>query len=261
MSAIAGAGGRATEPDREIAQALAAMAAYFDPEGQGCDYAALAASRERGHLAVCLEALGAFDPASVRIAGQTAFWINVFNAAVLRDAPELALALEDAKPDVSGYFGRPRLRIHGQEYSLDDICHGVLRGNAAAPGSLRAPMPRDDPRLAHVPIALDERLHFALFRGARSSPAFRVFESGRLDVQLEEAATQYIRRTVELEADGRAIAVPKLLQWYAADFGGKSGVLEFVLRHLDDASVERAERHLGNLKLRYVAFDWRLHRR
>jgi len=137
----------------------------------------------------------------------------------------------------------------------------VLRGNAPPPGSLRAPMPRDDPRLAHVPIALDERLHFALFRGARSSPAFRVFESGRLDVQLEEAATQYIRRTVELEADGRAIAVPKLLQWYAADFGGKSGVLEFVLQHLDEASVERAERHLGHLKLRYVAFDWRLHRR
>jgi len=261
MSAIAGAGGRATEPDRALAQALAAMAAYFDAEGRACDYAALAASRERGHLAVCLQALEGFDPASVRIAGQTAFWINVFNAAVLGDAPELALALEDAKPDVSGYFGRPRLRIRGQAYSLDDICHGVLRGNAAAPGSLRAPMPRDDPRLAHVPIALDERLHFALFRGARSSPAFRVFESGRLDVQLEEAATQYIRRTVELEADGRAIAVPKLLQWYAADFGGKSGVLEFVLQHLDEASVERAERHLGHLKLRYVAFDWRLHRR
>jgi Protein of unknown function, DUF547 len=137
----------------------------------------------------------------------------------------------------------------------------VLRGNAPAPGSLRAPMRRDDPRLAHVPIALDERLHFALFRGARSSPAFRVFESGRLDVQLEEAATQYIRRTVELEADGRAIAVPKLLQWYAEDFGGKGGLLDFVLRRLDDASAERAERHMGHLKLRYVAFDWRLNRR
>jgi hypothetical protein len=66
---------------------------------------------------------------------------------------------------------------------------------------------------------------------------------------------------VELEADGRAIAVPKLLQWYAVDFGGKGGVPEFALQHLDEAPVERAERHLGHLKLRYVAFDWRLHRR
>ena len=249
------------DPDRELPQALAAMAAYFDAAGLACDYAALAASRERGHLAVCLEALEGFDPASVRIAGQTAFWINVFNAAVLRDAPELVLALEDDKPDVSAYFARPRLKIHGLAYSLDDIFHGVLRGNAPAPGSLRAPMPRDDPRLAHVPMALDERLHFALFRGTRSSPAFRVFESGRLDAQLEEAATQYIQRTVQVEGDGRVIAVPKLLQWYAMDFGGKAGVLEFVLQRLDDASVERTERHLGHLKLRYLAFDWRPHRR
>jgi hypothetical protein len=112
-----------------------------------------------------------------------------------------------------------------------------------------------------VPIALDERLHFALFRGARSSPAFRVFESGRLDAQLEGAATQYIRRTVQVEGDGRMIAVPKLLQWYAADFGGKGGMLDFVLRRLDDASAERTERHLGHLKLRYLPFDWRLGRR
>ena len=248
------------DPDRELPQALASMAKYFDAEGRACDWAALRASRERGHLAVILEGLEGFDPASVRIAGQTAFWINVFNAAVLRDAPELELTLEDDKPEVGAYFGRPRLTIHGQAYSLDDLYHGVLRGNALAPGSPRAPMRRDDPRLAHVPIALDERLHFALFRGARSSPAFRVFESGRLDVQLEEAATQYIRRAAQVEGDGRVIAVPKLLQWYAADFGGKSGVLEFVLRRLDDASVERAERHLGHLKLRTLAFDWRLHR-
>jgi len=159
------------------------------------------------------------------------------------------------------YFERPRLTIFGQPYSLDDIYHGVLRGNAPAPGKLRAPMPRDDARLAHVPMALDERLHFALYRGARSSPAFRVFDGGRLDAQLEEAATQYIRRTAQVEADGRVIAVPKLLQWFAADFGGKAGVLEFVLQRLDDASVERTERHLGHLKLRYLAFDWRLHRR
>lgn len=249
------------EPDRELPQALAAMAQYFDAEGRSCDYAALAASRERGHLAVCLEALEGFDPANVRIAGKTAFWINVFNAAVLRDAPELVLTLEDEKPELAAYFGRPRLKLHGQAYSLDDICHGVLRGNAPAPGSLRAPMRRDDPRLAHVPIALDERLHFALFRGARSSPAFRVFDGGRLDAQLEDAATQYIRRTAQVEADGRALAVPKLLQWYAADFGGKGGVLEFVLRRLDDASAERVEPHLGHLKLRYLAFDWRLGRR
>jgi hypothetical protein len=247
------------EPDRELPQALAAVAAHFDAEGLACDYAALAASRERGHLAVCLAKLETFDPKQVRIAAQMAFWINVFNAGVLRDAPELELA--GVERDMEAFFERPRLRIFGQPFSLDEIYHGLLRGNVPAHGRLHAPMRRDDPRLAYMPIAFDERLHFALFRGSRSSPAFRVFEGGKLDLQLEEAAVLYIRRMAQVERDGSVVAVPKLLQWYALDFGGERGVLEFVLRRLDDASFERADRNIGRIKLRYGAFDWTLNRR
>ncbi len=247
------------EPDRELAQALAALAAHFDAEGLACDYAALAASRERGHLAVCLARLETLDPRQVRIAAKLAFWINVFNAGVLRDAPELEFA--GGERDMEAFFERPRLRIFGQQFSLDEIYHGLLRGNLPAHGRLHAPMLRDDPRLAHMPIAFDERLHFALFRGSRSSPAFRVFESGMLEVQLEEAAALYLQRMAQVERDGSAVTVPKLLQWYAKDFDGESGVLEFVLRRLDDASVERAERNIGRIKLRYGAFDWTLNRR
>jgi hypothetical protein len=249
------------DPNRELRQALAPIAAYFDAVGLACDYAALAASRERGHLAVCLQALQTFDPGQVRIAGQAAFWINVYNAAVLRDAPELEMTLGGGGREVAAFFERPRLWIFRHEYSLDDIYHGVLRGNAPAPGRLRAPMRRDDPRLAHGPIALDERMHFALFRGARSSPAFRVLESGRLDVQLEEAATWYVRRTARVAPGGRVIEVPELMRWFAIDFGGDDGVLEFVLQRLDEDSVEAVEQAGGRLKLRTVAFDWTLARR
>ncbi|MEO8717732.1 MAG: DUF547 domain-containing protein [Burkholderiales bacterium] len=246
------------EPDRELPPALAALAAHFDAEGLACDYAALAASRERGHLAVCLSALETFDPERVRIAAQMAFWINVHNAGVLRDAPELAVCIDEEQ--VAAFFERPRLRIFGHRFSLNDICHGLLRGNVPAHGRLQASMKRDDPRLAYMPLAFDERLHFALFRGARSSPAFRVFEGGQLDTELEDAAERYIQRTTQVEPDGRAITVPKLLQWYAKDFDGEGGVLEFVLRRLDDASLERAERNLDHLKLRYAAYDWTLNR-
>jgi hypothetical protein len=249
------------QPELELPQALAAAAARFDADGLACDYAALAASRERGHLAVCLAALENFDPRQVRIAAQTAFWINVFNAGVLRDAPELELELEGPAQDMAAFFERPRLRIYGQQFSLDDIHHGLLRGNAPAHGRLQAPMRRDDPRLACMPIAFDERVHFALFRGARSSPALRVFESGKLDPQLEQAAVLYVRRMAQVAPDGSDIVLPKLLQWYLKDFGGERGALEFVLQRLDDASLERAERDIGRLKLRYGEFDWRLNRR
>lgn len=247
------------DPDQELARALAAAATHFDAEGRACDYAALGASRERGHLAVCLAALETFDPRQVRIAAQMAFWINIFNAGVLRDAPELAFAADEQ--EVATFFERPRLGIFAQRYSLDDIYHGLLRGNAPAHGRLHAPMRRDDPRLAHMPIAFDERLHFALFGGSRASPAFRVFEGGRLDLQLEDAATRYVQRMTLVEQDGGTVTAPKLMQWYAADFGGERGVLEFVLARLDDAALERLERAGGRIRLRYGAFDWTLDRR
>jgi hypothetical protein len=240
------------EPGHKLAEALAAAAAHFDAEGLACDFAALAASRERGHLAVCLAELETFDPGQVRIGAQMAFWVNVFNAGVLRDAPELAFAgHEDER---HAFFGRPRLSIFGQRYSLDDIYHGLLRGNAPAHGRLQAPMPRDDPRLAHVPIALDERLHFALYCGARSSPAFRVFESGRLDTELEDAGARYVQRLARLDDDGSTLTAPKLMQWYAADFGGP--VLDFVRRYSTAERIAQLNEAGAKPKVRFFDYDW-----
>src|SRR5712692_11490811 len=83
---------------------------------------------------------------------QTAFWLNLYNACVLRDALEL---------EVEGFFARERARVAGRGWSLDDIEHGLLRGNAPKPGSFSAPMKKSDPRLAYVPLTYDERMHFA----------------------------------------------------------------------------------------------------
>ena len=190
-----------TDPDTQLAQALQAVkAAHFDADGAACDYATLVASRERGRLAACLGDLAAFDPKRVRIPAQTALWVNVFNAGVLRDIPELELAA--SLGEVQAFFERPRLRIGGQLYSLDDVQHGLLRGNLPKNGRLRPPMLRDDPRLAYMPIAYDERIHFAMHSACRSSPPLRVFDGGHLDVQFEDAATWYVRRSVRIEAAG-----------------------------------------------------------
>jgi hypothetical protein len=249
------------DPESQLAEALKALrAAYFDGEGLARDFPALSASPERGHLAACLAALESFDPKQVRIAARTAFWVNVFNAALLRDSPELELAAGER--DVLAFLERPRLRVFGQRFSLDDIHHGLLRGNLPRHGRLRPPMARDDPRLAYMPIAYDERMHFALHTATGSSPGLRVFEPGRVDVQLEEAARAYVRRTSRVERGGTVVVAPRLMQWYAQDFGGESGVLEFVLARLDDEqAVEMADRQRGKVKLQYTPYDWTLGRR
>jgi len=246
--------------EQQLEEMLAAvLAAHFDADGTACDYAAFTASREHGRLAACLSGLDSFDPKRVRFGAQTAFWINVFNAGVLRDAAELELLGSEREREA--YFERPRLKVSGYPFSLDDIYHGLLRGNLPKHGKSRAPMSRTDPRLAYMPIAFDERMHLALHTAARSSPALRAFEGGKLDVQLEQAAASYIQRTSRVEREGALVTAPKLLQWYAKDFGGENSVRAFVLGRLDDASVDLADRHRGRVKLKYADFDWRLNRR
>jgi|SRR6266581_85693 len=246
--------------ESELLEALEAVRrAYFDAAGTACDYGALTASREHGRLAACLSRLESFDPKRVRLGAQTAFWINVFNAGVLRDAAELELAAGER--DRETFFERPRLKVFGHWFSLDDIYHGLLRGNLPKHGHLRAPMARTDPRLSYMPIAFDERLHLAMHTAARSSPALRAFEGGKLDAQLEEAAASYIQRIARVERDGALVIAPRLLHWYAGDFGGENGVLGFVLGFLDDKTVELADRFRGREKVKYAEFDPELNRR
>jgi Protein of unknown function, DUF547 len=250
-----------TSMDRQLGEAIeAAKAAHFDARGAACDYAALAASRERGLLSDSLAGLEGIDVRRMQIPAQMAFWINVFNAGVLRDAQELAAAA--SVPQVEAFFERPRLRIGAHSYSLDDIEHGLLRGNVPKPGRKRAPMPRGDPRLDYMPIVFDERMHFGLHSACRSSPPLRVFEEGKLDRQLEEAAADYVRRTVRVERRGAVISVPRLFRWFADDFGGEGSIVEFVVARIEDeAAVEMVDRRLGSVKLYYTEFDWKLNRK
>ena len=248
-------GGEQQGGEQQLAGALEAVkAAHIDAATSACDFAALVISREHGRLAACLASLAEFDPRRLRIPAQTAFWLNLYNACVLRDAREL---------EVDGFFTRERARVAGRGWSLDDIEHGLLRGNASKPGSFSAPMKKSDPRLAYMPLAYDERMHFAMYVARRSSPPLRIFHGETVEAELEEATRDYLRANVRVkDEDGRAkFRLPKIFQWYAQDFGDERGVLEFVLARLDEEVAELVDRHDGRVKLKYDEFDWALNTR
>jgi hypothetical protein len=223
-----------------LAQALEELKSHFDTHG-GWDIGVLAASSARGRLAAALAGLAEFDPRRMRIPAQMAFWLNVYNAAVVRDLLEF---------DAGEFFSRPRLRLAGHAWSLDDIEQGMLRGK----------LKRNDPRLALAPVTFDERAYFALYRACRSSPPLRVYQAERIEDQLEDAAREFVRATVRVKEEGAKVKVPKLFQWYADDFGGADGVLEFVVARLDDEAVELIDRRQGRVKLKYLDHDWTLNR-
>jgi hypothetical protein len=221
-----------------VAQSLESLKACFDARG-AVDAGALAASPGHGRLAAALADLADFDPRRMRISAQLAFWLNVYNAAVVRDLLEF---------EAGEFFSRPRLRLAGHAWSLDDIEHGMLRGD----------LKKSDPRLALAPVTFDERAYFGLYRACRSSPPLRVYQAERLEDQLEEAARDFVRATVRVRDDGAKLKVPALFQWYAEDFGGPEGILEFVVARLDEASVELIDRRQGRVKIKYLDHDWSL---
>lgn len=57
--------------------------------------------------------------------------------------------------------------IGGRVYSLDDLEHGLLRGNKPHPSTGKTAFHQGDPRLQFVISELDPRIHFALVCGAK----------------------------------------------------------------------------------------------
>jgi hypothetical protein len=230
--------------EKQLTEALDEVRrAHVDEQG-ACDFDGMIASREHGRLAATLAALDAFDPRRLRIAAQNAFWLNLHNACVLRDALEL---------DVEGFGGRSRVRVGGQAWSLHDIEHGLLRGD----------MKRADPRVSYMPVAYDERTHFGLYTARRSSPPLRVFRQDVLESQLEEATAHYLRATVQTRDEEFRVklVLPTLFKFYGEDFGDERDVLEFVLARLDDAVAELVDRREGRVKFKYLDYDTSLNKR
>jgi hypothetical protein len=252
--------GRAASSDAPqlLAAALSsACAAHYDPARHAFDYQRFAESPEFDELRVAGRALADFDCAGLRIGLRLAFWLNVYNALVLH-AVVARRALAGVRA-VGDFFTGSQYMVGGHVFSLDEIEHGLLRVNAPRLAFGAAPLRRGEPRHALAPYIFDERVHFAMYSACRSSPAPAAYAADGLAEALERATCDYLAAHVRLAPGGAALVVPKVFDWYAADFGGKRSVLEFVLGRTQDEEVAAAaERHGLGLRLRYAGFDWTL---
>lgn len=170
-----------------------------------------------------------------------AFWINCYNAITQRVIAENSTGYKSRRD----FFKTPHETIAGQELSLDDIEHGILRRgqHPFGGGYLRRPSRlRDDFLLQQEPSALDPRIHFALNCGAKSCPAIATYTSERVDTQLDSVTHSYLDQHVEYDPESNGIltrvfgpgtvTVPRMMLWYRGDFGRKRDTISF-LRYYD----------------------------
>jgi len=221
--------------------------------GGRVDYAAL--QEDSARLRSYLADLAATAPETIAKAdgqAQLAFWINAYNACMLKQVIEhysieraafrhLATGSTTGRAgsvrDILGVFKRQHCRVAGALRSQDDIEHGILR-------------PMGDPRI-----------HFAINCAARSCPALapEAYVPEQLDQQLDAAVHRFVETDTQLRivmGDRPALQVNKILDWYSKDFGGAEGVKQFFARYLPPNAATYVQR--ADVRLRFFDYDWTL---
>lgn len=251
----------AAEVAEEVRRLIVALYDDFlSPDGKEVDYAGIARSEAfRRYLRNAAE-LQRVDLAHLTREEKLAFFINVYNAMVIH-------AYVEVGPPGSliqrhRFFNRVTYLIGGHFFSLNDIEHGILRGNRKPPGGLGRQFSRSDPRL---PLCLPEpepRIHFALVCGAKSCPAIKTYRASDVDDALTTATEAFFEvggGNLQLNPPKREVKLSRILDWYRIDFARTD---EELLRWVADfvsaetAKVLRAWARDGNCKVSFLKYDW-----
>ncbi|XP_078331324.1 uncharacterized protein LOC111126605 [Crassostrea virginica] len=195
-----------------------------------------------------------------------AFFINLYNALTIHGLAEQA-ALPSSVLDIQQFWKTTGYNVGGLVYSLDDIEHGILRGNKSHPASTKPQFSEGDPRLKYAVKKLDPRIHFALVCGAVSCPAINVYTADNLDKALDSATRNFCKQEVSMFTEVDEVWMSKIFLWYRDDFGGNAvDVIEWVMPYLEKDIQDRAVvllfkiKNVGQVDIKYNEYDWRLNK-
>ncbi len=206
-----------------------------------------------------LDLVASLDPKQLEDQDERlAFWLNAYNALVLRDAAtqraqDPAFSTSD---DDFAFFQVRRYIVGGELYSLDQIEHGVIRGDRAhasvadlSDDDWAAYEARHEAVFGDQPT--DPRIHVGLNCAARSCPKLpsAAFQAHDLDAFLEARARLFV---ADPERGAGPQGISMLFSWFEPDFdaGPQGSARGFVEAHREDVSGVNFEVFLG--------YDWTL---
>lgn len=196
---------------------------------------------DRAALNRYLDRLAASAVDSLNRAEQRAYWINLYNALTLRvvldQYPVASIRDIRTSPGLFsiGPWGRKLVRVQGEEVSLDDIEHRILR-----------------------PIWRDPRLHYAVNCASLGCPNLmrEAYTAANCERFLEEGARAYINHPRGAGITARRLRVSSIYVWFMADFGGSAaGVIAHLRRY---AGVELTQALATVERIAEDSYDWTL---
>ena len=186
-----------------------------------------------------LDILASADPNQMSFYEQMAFWINAYNALIIKGVIDHYPTKSVRKVKLfGGFFTRLKFNVAGKMYTLNQIEHDIIRREY-----------------------VDPRIHFALVCASKSCPPLEnsVFLPDKIEEQLEEVTLKFISNPerVRLDLDKRIVYLSKIFKWYNEDFTeGYDGVKDFLADYLPQEDADFVLRE--DVKIHYLDYDWSL---
>ena len=177
-----------------------------------------AASSAKGEVDQYLAALAQVPIEEINRAEQRAFWINLYNAltvkVILDNYPIASIRDISAGFLSSGPWGEERFKLAGENLSLDDIEHRILR-----------------------PIWRDARLHYAVNCASIGCPnlAATAFTPMNTEQLLEKGARAYVNHPRGATVKDGKLVVSSIYEWFKEDFDGNDdGIIAHLKKYADE---------------------------
>ncbi|PXF41611.1 Vacuolar membrane-associated protein IML1 [Gracilariopsis chorda] len=224
------------------------------------DYSSLAKSEHFRKYTLAAAELQRVQLVALNQDERIAFFVNVYNALCLH-----AHVVHGHPNSVFRRYVFFRLlsyRIAGLDMTLDDIEHGILRGNKKPPMLKFIQQLRPyDPKCQHVLTKRDGRIHFVISAGTKSDPPIRILDGDNVQEELDDAAEEFLSFSVKVDIEKRSVTLPRIFYWYLDDFPHpEKSLLLWVASYL---SVEESQQLVGMVHdekplptLLYADFDW-----
>ena len=226
------------------------LKANVDEEGF-VDYAGIRVNKG-GDLGQYITILETVDVKSMPEEERVVFWINAYNAHVIR----LILAnpkLEKVSDDL-GMFDK-KFKIAKVNLTLNQIEHQVLRAD-----------PEKGGRFPTFSIPeFDSRIHFTLVCGAIDCPKLwnRAYTSKVLKERLQANAAAFANSPKHFRIENGRLVVSSLMKWYGKDFDKLGGVIAFLSSLTDPEKRPDADEIDAKLQTDFPVnvdfpYDWTL---
>lgn len=184
-----------------------------------------------GALDGYLERMAAVAADALPRDAQLAYYINVYNATVLREVARRYEPGYAVSRDSFALFDAPLVRLARGAVSLNALEHEIVRPGFEEP-----------------------RIHVALVCAARSCPPLlpRTYRAADLDALLERGMRRFVNDPSrnEIDVERRTLRLSRLFDWYAEDFGGPQGRVAYVDRYADE--------DVAGFDVGFLEYDWSL---